>query len=69
MAIRESIYTCLHVEQAHSGHVDMRTIAILSNKGGTGKTTLALNLAGASELAGRAAVVIDLDPTQAAKTA
>ncbi len=45
----------------------MRTIAILSNKGGTGKTTLALNLAGAAELSGRAAVVIDLDPQASAK--
>jgi chromosome partitioning protein len=44
----------------------MYTIAILSQKGGTGKTTLTLHLAAASELAGQPAVVIDLDPQASA---
>ena len=44
----------------------MHTIAILSQKGGTGKTTLTLHLAVASERAGRAAAVIDLDPQASA---
>lgn len=44
----------------------MQTVAILSQKGGTGKTTLALHLAVASEKDGRAAVIIDLDPQASA---
>lgn len=40
----------------------MKIIAILSQKGGTGKTTLSLHLAVAAERASKSAVVIDLDP-------
>jgi len=40
----------------------MRTVAILSQKGGTGKTTISVHLAVAAQQAGKAAVVIDLDP-------
>ena len=46
----------------------MHTIAIISQKGGTGKTTLAINLAVASELAGKPSVIIDLDPQASAKS-
>lgn len=45
----------------------MQTIAIISQKGGTGKTTLALNLAVAADLAGQSVVIIDLDPQASAK--
>lgn len=45
----------------------MFIVTILSQKGGTGKTTLAINLATASELAGKPAVIIDLDPQASAK--
>lgn len=44
----------------------MRTVAILSQKGGSGKTTLALHLAVAAERAGKVAAVIDIDPQASA---
>ena len=40
----------------------MYIVSMLSQKGGTGKTTLSLHLAVASETAGKRVVVIDLDP-------
>jgi chromosome partitioning protein len=44
----------------------MKTIAILSQKGGAGKTTLALHLAVAAVQAGRTAVIMYLDPQASA---
>ena len=44
----------------------MKTLAILSQKGGTGKTNTAVNLAVASHLAGHRTAVIDLDPQASA---
>ena len=40
----------------------MYTVAIISRKGGTGKTTLACSLAVAAQSDGFAAVILDLDP-------
>lgn len=44
----------------------MRTVTLLSQKGGSGKTTLSINLAIAGTLKGKSVVVIDLDPQQSA---
>ena len=40
----------------------MTTIAIVSQKGGSGKTTLAVHLAAAASSAGKVACIIDTDP-------
>lgn len=44
----------------------MRTLSILSRKGGTGKTTLALHLAVAAQASGLSTLVADLDRQQSA---
>ena len=46
----------------------MQIIAIISQKGGAGKTTLAVNLAVAAERQDVPTVIIDLDPQASAKT-
>ena len=44
----------------------MKTIAILSRKGGTGKTTLAVNLSVAAHKAGLSTLLVDIDPQASA---
>ncbi len=44
----------------------MRTLAILSQKGGTGKTTVAVHLAAAASAAGKHVLMADLDPQKSA---
>ena len=43
-------------------HGVRRTLAILNQKGGVGKTTVTLGLASAAAAAGRRTLVVDLDP-------
>ena len=59
--------TCYGVTLADKKHVIMKTISIIGQKGGAGKSTLAINLAGATEAIGLQAVIIDLDPQASAK--
>lgn len=40
----------------------MLTVAVLQQKGGSGKTTLAVNFAAAAHLAGRRTQIVDMDP-------
>ena len=40
----------------------MKTVAIISQKGGAGKTTLALHIATAAEQSGMRAAMLDMDP-------
>jgi chromosome partitioning protein len=49
-----------------SKHATMKTIAILSQKGGAGKTTVAIHLAIAAEQRGVRTAVFDLDPQASA---
>ncbi|MDJ0733221.1 MAG: ParA family partition ATPase [Nostocaceae cyanobacterium] len=44
----------------------MKTIAIVSRKGGAGKTTLTLHLAVAAQIKGKEVAIIDLDPQASA---
>jgi len=44
----------------------MKTVAIVSQKGGSGKTTIAVHLAVSAERAGKTAAIIDLDPQASA---
>jgi chromosome partitioning protein len=46
----------------------MKTVAIISQKGGVGKTTVALHLAVSAERNNKPTVIIDLDPQASAST-
>src|SRR5207302_6589936 len=67
-------FACLHVlvyarKQYNvfgSKHATMKTVAIISQKGGAGKTTVAIHLAVAAEQRGVRTAVFDLDPQASA---
>lgn len=46
----------------------MKTVAIISQKGGSGKTTIAVHLAVCAELHGQATLILDLDPQASASS-
>ncbi|HEX2237852.1 MAG TPA: ParA family protein, partial [Gammaproteobacteria bacterium] len=58
------LYQHVYMQTCRGG--SMRVVTLLSQKGGTGKTTIALHLAVAAELDGKSTAVIDLDPQQSA---
>src|SRR5512147_1055911 len=56
------------VNTATHGQVDVQTIAIISQKGGAGKTTLAIHLAAIASASGFVSLVVDTDPQATACT-
>ena len=62
----EYLHSCRHVAVQVFFLELMNTIAIISQKGGAGKTTVALHLAVSSTRAGRNTAIIDLDPQASA---
>src|ERR1019366_7200585 len=54
--------TILPVASPNNREVDMYIIAEINQKGGVGKTALALDLAWAADKAGKKTLIIDLDP-------
>src|SRR5215470_17645449 len=49
-------------------HVHMKTVAVISQKGGSGKTTVCIHLVVAAERKEQTAAIVDLDPQASAST-
>jgi chromosome partitioning protein len=53
----------------HWGASDVKTLAVISRKGGAGKTTLSINLCLSAYLAGWKTLLADIDPQRSASDA
>ena len=62
------MWLCHHVDTSPYPHVYMKIIAVVSQKGGSGKTTLSINIAVDAERAKKPSLIIDLDPQGSAAT-
>ena len=56
----------MRVVRPHGGLFDVKTLAVMSRKGGSGKTTVAVNLTLAARARGVKAVLADADPLRSA---
>src|SRR6195952_1696377 len=61
-SLRSTVRTCL----IPCGGTNVRTLSLVSQKGGAGKTTLSVHLAVAAHMAGLSVAVVDLDPQASA---
>src|SRR5262249_7891435 len=64
--LHSCVYGLKHYNLYRSKNATMKTVAILSQKGGAGKTTIAIHLAVAAEQRGVRSAVFDLDPQASA---
>ena len=67
MLLNFSMHLCGQAGGPTSGEADVRTIAVISQKGGAGKSTLAIHLAVAAYLKGYRCAIVDLDPQATAR--
>src|SRR4051812_42131548 len=63
-----SVFACMVANAKTNKCTNMKTIAIISQKGGAGKTTVAIHLAVAAELKGMTTALFDLDPQASASS-
>jgi chromosome partitioning protein len=62
------VFACITANRANNKWSNMRTIAIISQKGGAGKTTIGIHLAVAAEKRGMKTALFDLDPQASASS-
>lgn len=62
-----AVPTCGQARGPSCRDADVRTIAVISQKGGAGKSTIAIHLAVAAYLGGHRCAIVDLDPQATAR--